>query len=321
MAVDAPSPIRPRVLTITHNPPVPRERGRKLHEVLRWNDPEPLAQRYVADVREASHGLVQYEIVAQREAGTFPAKLDGFAYSVDSYLASWRARSGFHHPDAVDYHRLLAEFDVIPQINSGAIDEVWLFGFPYAGYYESIMVGPGAFWCNAPPLGAPGPFSYRGLTRPPAAQRRFVVMGFNYERGVGEMLEDLGHRAESIMGKVYEGVRGEANLWERFTRYDLTHPGRAECGNVHFAPSSVRDYDWGNRRPVLSRCDDWDNFPNFKGTVRTVDCRDWGSGDIRLHHLWWFKHFPHRAGETGGRLNNWWEYVIRVDSREVEKFV
>ncbi len=321
MTTPAPQPIHSRVLTITHDPHVPRERGRRLHEVLRWNDPDDLARRYVADVREASHGLINYEIVAQRASDSFPAKLDGFAYSVDSYLASWRARSGFHHPDAVDYHRLLAEFDVIPQVKSGAIDEVWLFGFPYAGYYESIMVGPGAFWCNAPPLAAPGPFSHRGLTRPPAAQRRVVVMGFNYERGVGEMLEDLGHRAESILAKVYDGVRGDANLWERFTRYDLTHPGRAECGNVHFAPSSLRDYDWGNRRPVLSRCDDWLNFPDFKGAVRTVDCRDWGNGDIRLHHLWWFRHFPHHLGETAGRLNNWWEYVIRVDSPVLEKFL
>jgi hypothetical protein len=321
MATAAPRPLHSRVLTITHNPFVPQERGRRLHEVLRWNDPAELARRYVDDVREASHGLVHYEIVAQREANSFPAKQDGFAYTVDSYLASWRARSGFHHPDAVDYHRLLAEFDVIPQINSGAIDEVWLFGFPYAGYYESLMVGPGAFWCNSPPLGAPGPHSYRGLARPPQAQRRFVVMGFNYERGVGEMLEDLGHRAESIMAKVYTGVRGEANLWERFTRYDLTHPGRAECGNVHFAPSSVRDYDWGNRRPVLSRCDDWYNFPDFKGAVRTVDCREWGNGDIRLHHLWWFRHFPHLPGETGGRLNNWWEYIIQVASPALERFV
>jgi hypothetical protein len=314
-------PLRPRVLAITHDPHVPRERGRKLHEVLRWNDPAELVGRYIADVREASHGLVQYEIAAQRESDTFPAKQDGFAYTVDSYLAAWRARSGFHHPDAVDYHRLLAEFDVIPQINSGEIDEVWLFGFPYAGYYESHMAGPRAFWCNSPPLGAPGPFSYRGVERPPPVQRRFVIMGFNYERGVGEMLEDLGHRAESIMAKVYDGVRGEANLWERFTRYDLTHPGRAECGNVHFAPSSLRDYDWGNRRPVLSRCDDWHNFPQFKGTVRTVDCREWGNGDIRLHHLWWFRHLPHVPGETNGRLNNWWEYIIRVDGAALEKFI
>ncbi len=298
MLASAPASLTRRVLSITHAPTIPSAGGRKLWEVLNWRNPDDLAQKYIADVREASHGLVNFEVAARVEVDAFPVKQDGFRYTPETYLDCWRARAGFHHPDAVDYHRLLAEFDISAQINSGAIDEVWLFGFPYAGYYESIMAGPGAFWCNAPAL------------EPTPAARRFVIMGFNYERGVGEMLEDLGHRAESMLMKVFENKTGAANLWERFTRYDKTHPDQAECGNVHFTPNSTSDYDWGSRRKVLSRCDDWLNFPNFQGVERKVDCRDWGNGDIRLHHLWWFKHFPHVAGETEGVSNNWWEYVV-----------
>jgi hypothetical protein len=259
-------------------------------------------------VRGASLAYAQYEIAERIEVGGFPLKADGFRYTEESFLRCWRARSGFHQPDLVDYHALLDEFDVIRKINSGAIDEVWLFGFPYAGYYESIMVGPGAFWCNAPPLQHRAGAGRAGTS--PAPTRRFVIMGFNYERGAGEMLEDLGHRAESIMSKVFEHTRGEANLWERFTRHDKTHPGRAECGNVHFAPNSLRDYDWGDTRPVKSKCDDWLNFPHFTGATRTVNCNEWGDGDIRLHHLWWFKHFPHVEGETNGIANNWWTYIL-----------
>ena len=299
MTSPAPQPIHSRVLTITHDPHVPRERGRRLHEVLRWNDPEELARRYVADVREASHGLVRYEIVAQRSSDSFPAKLDGFAYSVDSYLASWRARSGFHHPDAVDYHRLLAEFDVIPQINSGAIDEVWLFGFPYAGYYESIMVGPGAFWCNAPPL-----------DKTDNANRRFVIMGYNYQRGRGEMLENHGHRAESILTHVFRHLKGDENLYERFTRYDQKNPGQAEVGIVHYAPNSVKDYDWGNKTKVKSKADNWKNFPNLAGEPRVVDDKEWGSGDTLAHHIWWFQHMPHITGGKDGVAYNWMKYVV-----------
>src|SRR3954452_9275251 len=114
------------------------------------------------------------------------------------------------------------------------------------------MVGPGAHWCNAPPLD--------GV----ACRRRFIVMGFNYERGVGEMLENFGHRTESILAHVYrDAPRGHA--WERFAAYDAIAPGAAGCGNVHFAPNSVRDYDWGNRRPVWSTCDDWLRYPNIVG--------------------------------------------------------
>jgi hypothetical protein len=124
------------------------------------------------------------------------------------------------------------------------------------------------------------------------------------------MLEDLGHRAESILSKVYERAPGEANLFKRFCRYDKTHPGQAECGDVHFAPNSARDYDWGNPTPVLSHCDNWYRFPDLSGAPRTVTCAEWGNGDIRGHHKWWLRHFPHFEGERNGISMNWWEYVI-----------
>ena len=56
-------------------------------------------------------------------------------------------------------------------------------------FYESIMGGAGAFWCNAPPM--------KNTAQCP---RRFVVMGFNYERYVGEMLEILRppHRIDPV---------------------------------------------------------------------------------------------------------------------------
>jgi hypothetical protein len=124
------------------------------------------------------------------------------------------------------------------------------------------------------------------------------------------MLEDLGHRAESILYQVFQGTRGADNLFERFTRYDQKYPGRAEVGNVHFAPNSVRDYDWGNPRVVPSRHHTWYQFPDLSGGPRPVNSATWGGGDIRLHHLWWLRHFPHINGERGGISYNWWQYVI-----------
>lgn len=298
-------PIERRVLMIVHNPTFPMRGGQKLHQVFNWNDPDTLARQYVADVREASHGYANYTIAERVEVDGFPIKQDGFAYTPQGYLDAWRTRR-FHDPDGVDYPRLVREFDMVEKVSSGAIDEVWLFGFPYEGCWESTMAGPGAFWCNSPPLAGTEP-----------AARRFVIMGFNFERGVGEMLEDLGHRTESIMSKVFERTRGPANLWERFTRYDQTHPGRAECGTVHFAPNSLRDYDWGNPRPVWSRCDTWRRFPDLAGEPRRVTCAEWGNGDIRRHHLWWLSHLPPWPGETHGISHNWWQYVIDPNTVQV----
>ncbi|HRF48965.1 MAG TPA: hypothetical protein PLC98_15145 [Anaerolineales bacterium] len=294
-----PMPIQRRVLMIVHNPTVPAAGGRTLTAALGWNDPGMLAERYCADVAECSHGLADFRVVERIDVDGFPVKLDGFAYTPDDYLRNWQRRTGWHRPDGVDYLRLIAEFDLTARIASGAIDEVWLFGGPYFGYYESIMGGPGAVVCNAPPL--------RGAE---AAGRRFVIMGFNYERGVGEMLEDLGHRAESILSHAYRHTADADNLWERFTRHERTHPGQAECGTVHFAPNSERDYDWGNPRPVVSRSRAWLRFPDLEATARREACAEWGNGDIRRHHLWWLSRFPHIDGASGGVAWNWWEPVV-----------
>jgi hypothetical protein len=202
-------------------------------------------------------------------------------------------------PQEANYAAILAQFNVLNRIARGEIDEVWIFGFPHAGFYESTMGGPGAFWCNAPPL-----------ANTAASKRRFVVMGFSFERGVGEMHESYGHRAESIMEKTFSKLTGDANLWQRFIRYDKAAPGKAACGNIHFAPSSQADYDWGNMTPVKSECYDWLlNFPNFKGDVRIVTAAEWGGGEIRAHHKWWFNHFPRVAGRKNGIHNNWWQYI------------
>jgi hypothetical protein len=304
-ASGSPSPIRPHVFMLIHNPVIRSQGGRKLSDLLAWNDPDWLAQQYIKDVQEASYGYANYEIVERMEVDGCPVKADGFAYTAEDYYQRWYTRTGWHQPDLVDYGRLMSQFQMIGRINDGRIDEVWLFGFPYAGYYESIMAGPGAFWCNAPPI------------ENRQARRRFVIMGFNFERGVGEMLENLGHRTESIMRHVYRHKRGQANLWERFTRYDKTHPGQAECGNVHFAPNSQRDYDWGNTRQVPGRCDNWLTFPDLSGEPKLVNCREWGNGDIRQHHLWWLRHLPCVTGSADGISHNWWEYV--VDPNKVSK--
>jgi hypothetical protein len=291
-------PVAPRVLMIVHDPPAPSEGGRRLHEVFGWNDPARLAQGYADDLRAASGGYLNYRIVERIDADWFPVKLDGFRYTAESYLRAWRTRT-FHEPDRIDYEAQVRAFRLIERYNRDEFDEVWFFAFPYSGDYESTMVGPGAFWCNAPPV-----------PNTDDARRRFVIMAFNYERGVDCMLENFGHRVESIMSRVYERLGRERDMWELFTRYDKIAPGRAHCGNVHFAPNSERDYDWGNPRPVTSYCDDWYSYPELPGRARTVTCAEWGGGDMRLHHLWWLGHLPRVPGTTGGVANNWWEYVV-----------
>lgn len=285
-------PITLKVALITHDPPIPERGGLPLSRVMGWNDAETLAAQYIADLRACSGGIADYRIVMRRHYTDFPVKIDGFRYDSATYLAAWERRMPAHQPDEADYERLLDQIGLAAELERGELDELWLFAFPYAGYYESRMVGVDAFWCNAPPL------------RLPHARRRYIVMGFNVERGVDCMLENFGHRVESIMAHVYRHHPPERNLWDRFTRLD-------ECGNVHFAPSSARDYDWGNPRPVWARADAWYQFPDLSAPARVMRCAEWGGGDMRLHHLWWLDHLPRVAGETDGIANNWWRYVLQ----------
>lgn len=289
-----------KVLVIVFDPVMDKATGVTLSQRQKWYRPADLITGFMADMLQVSGGMARYQIVQRVDVDEFPAKTDGFRYNPQTYLDVLHGVTSPHVPQEVNYNAIITKYNILQRVAKGEIDEVWIFGFPHAGFYESTMGGPGAFWCNAPPL-----------KNTEASKRRFVVMGFSYERYIGEMHESYGHRAESIMEKTFSKLSGGANLWKRFIQYEKTSPGKAACGNIHFAPNSQSDYDWNNPNPVQSECYDWQlNFPNFKGDVRTVGPSEWGGGDIRAHHKWWFNHFPRVAGRKNGIHNNWWQYVV-----------
>lgn len=293
-------PAHSKVLLIVYDPVMDASGGVRLSQHRNWYNPTDLVDGFLADLNEVSGGMAHYEIVERIDVDEFPAKADGFQYTPQTYLDVLNRTAPPRMPQEANYHAILAKYNILQRVARNEIDEVWIFGFPHAGFYESVMAGPGAFWCNAPPL-----------QNTSATGRRFVIMGFSYERHIGEMFEAYGHRAESLMERTFMKLTGEANLWRRFIRYEKVAPGKSACGNIHFAPNSRTDYDWGNPTPVKSECYDWRlNFPNFKGDIRTVDASEWGGGDIRAHHKWWFDHFPRVSGRQNGIHNNWWQYVV-----------
>lgn len=288
-----------RVLSIIYNPVMDTDTGEKLSQRTGWYNPDDLVVGFSAEITENSYGMAHYEIAERIEVDGFPLLEDGFRYSPSLYLDVLNQKTPAHEPHKVDYQAILDKFNITERIEQNEIDEVWIFAFPYGGLYESTMAGKGAFWCNAPALSGTQHIS-----------RKFIIMGFSYERGVGEMMESFSHRVESLMERTFVKTHGNDNLWERFTRYDKQNPGQAEVGSVHFAPNSERDYDWGNPKFVPSKCYDWYTFPNFTGDTRQVNAGEWGNGDLRLHHRWWLRHIPHVAGRQKGIHNNWWQYIL-----------
>lgn len=138
-------------------------------------------------------------------------------------------------------------------------------------------------------------------------------MGFNYERGVAEMLHDLCHRTESTMARVYGGWEVDKldNNWARFAaNYNQSH-GVAAVGTCHWPPNAEQDYDYANMRDVESSADDWLNYPRMTGAKKMVSAKTWKGPDYQRNYLkWWFSHLPKAPGiNMDGRQNNWWKYV------------
>lgn len=292
--------MRPKVLVVNFDPIIRSEGGKRLHEVGKWQDPHYLVEAYRSDLRECSGKTVQYEIKEWQDIDQFPKKQDKFQYSEEEFLKCMKSGKGWHQPDAFDYQAFIREYKLVERVESGEIDEVWVMSMPYSGMWESTMVGDNAYECNSDPVA--------GIK----CKRNFVIMGFNYERGVGEMLEDMGHRTESIMWHVYERwIPKPINTWCKFTLRDKDIPGESGVGSVHFAPNSTKDYEWGARTYVMSYCDDWLDYPNMTGKKRVVTGSDWGNGDIRGHHRWWLNHLPKAEGRgPDGKLANWWKYTV-----------
>ena len=310
----APALIHKKYLLISVNPPMPSFGGVRVNDYFNWNDPYELAMGFVSDIYETSNHALLYSEAARIDTTDFMKKSTGFTFDDNAYASCVNNRGGPDCSDMIDYRAFLQEYNVCGWLNNGSIDEVWVFGGPWMGMYEANQAGTGAFDTNGPVITGT------------SCSRILNIFGFNPERGVAEMDEDMGHRLEGTMTQVYgnwkTGYSGidspisslaGLSTWDKFTLCDKKFSGNAQCGFVHYAPNSDRDYDWTNAAPVTSGCDDWLDYPNLSGTTKTMTCADWGcssSDPAREHKKWWFLHIPHASGTApDGKVANWWAYV------------
>lgn len=193
----------PKVLTIDFRPAaIPRD----------WFASDLLVQQYIDAMRLASANTLVYQVTQKIAAPKYPLLLDGRQYTNVTWAAALADdHKAFRDPHnaymLADYNRIIQDFNLIQLVLDNKIDEVWMFGGPYFGFYESRMVGQNAFWVNGP-----------GMER---NCRRFVIMGFNYQRSVREMVHDFGHRSESILARKY----GSQNFLQPF--YSAQPPAAA----------------------------------------------------------------------------------------------
>jgi cell division septation protein DedD len=279
--------------------------GLDLNTYMGWPAYSSLVQGVINSFQNASHGQLQYTI-AQTQVVTneWPVKIDGFRYTETTYLQVMQGLVAAHSPDEVNYDQIIDQFDVCGKLNRGEIDELWMYGAPYFGFYESRLVGPNAYFYNSPPL-----------TATHNCNKLLPIMGLSYERGVAEAVHSFGHRAEATMTKVYGSWQQNsvAHNWDRFGLVKAQSPdyGYSGCGSVHYPPNGQSDYDYGNPASVLTNCNDFSNYPNLNDPLTVAQpatCAVWNC-DHLSYMLYWFNHLPFNTYcGPDSVANNWWSY-------------
>lgn len=312
-------PIHRRVMVLEFNPVIESHGSRRLNDVMGWRNPLVLEDQYTRYLESASSQVVQYTVAQRVRLDQFPSRTDGTVYTDDQYIACFRAKT-CNERETLNYRKVLTDHRVCEKFNAGEIDELWLWGGPFFGYWEANMAGTGAFDTNGAVV--------TGTT----CQGKLNIMGFNYEREPERMLEDMGHRVEGTMVHLFGGVwrngylklpnpfPANANVFERFTARGFDNT-TAACGNIHGSLNTpVYDrinnawgYDFTNPNLERNTCDDWDRYPNLTGATTTNNCTRWGCNDLGWH-TYWLSKIPKYVGTHNGLHNNWWVYMLDWDA-------
>jgi hypothetical protein len=305
------APLTVRVLVLNYDPIVPAENHRRLSEVFGWNNPAKLATEYREAMEYASGGYLRFEIVAWRNLNEIYAQEDGHRYTVEEYVRNRRQGKGWRERGMADYPRLLREQHVVPLVDDGLVDEVWVFSDHFFGLWEASMAGPGAFFING------------GVYPQVPSRRPFAFYGFNYERGVAEMVHDASHRTESTLNRAYGqwNLKDPRNNWEKFSANDKQSGGVAGVGTCHWPANAEGDYDYGNPRVVASWADTFLKCPQVDFARKPVSRATWSKGpDYHLDYMkWYFSHIPRAPGvNPDGRLNNWFKYIFDFQSYDAK---
>lgn len=289
------------VALLIFNPKLPSKNNIRLIDYMHWNSPQALADLYILEVRNVSHNIVNYSVVQILETDSIPVKMDGFIFTPDSYLDCISGKAACRNTtDFADYENIIRDFGICEKVNNREIDELWMFGAPWFGFYEANMTGPGSFWTNGPIIGNNN------------CSRSIPIMGFSYERGVSEMLEDLGHRSEGTLSTFMGNQLNHNGYgWSNYRTNIGTDPSENVfgCGDIHHPPNASSDYLYGISNSVNSNCEDWNNYPDRKNIIQNINCNLWECNSLG-YFRYWFSHLPHFSGtDSNGKFNNWWKYI------------
>ena len=132
-------------MVLNYLPKLESQNNQTLVQLKNWNDPRALSDQFIESVSEASRGYLNYKITSWQDVDAIPVKQDGFQYTDETYLKCLQDHGTCHASDITNYNKILTQFSVCDKVNQNQIDELWLWGGPWFGYYEARIAGPNAF--------------------------------------------------------------------------------------------------------------------------------------------------------------------------------
>lgn len=319
-------------------------------QVCKWYAPSDVVEYAIAACAAAWDGAVEFKIVHWTNVNMFPHFMNTdsppYYYSTNrwgekryrtdnehywmEYTSGWKW-GGTPTPDAKmgqygywimltnDFPHLLA------MVDRGEVDTIFTPGGPYFGMWETQMAGKGAYYCNSPPVGTTN-------------ERLVVIGGIGYTERKGSGLHNYGHGlGETGLGSwFFNNVLGYDNnksgytnvndfvLFTRCAKFTGASGQPIHCGNTHFAPNSVADYEYNSSSSVWCSADQWYSYPLMTNAARWMNNADWSTyaspftyEDDRFQ-MWWWNHLPRYMGSQfanpvdrfrKGHMNNWLSYI------------
>ncbi len=349
--------INPILNTISNKPRVSeyfkQDKERALQEVI--NDLEDGSHNYlkIITTREYLNEFPTYKKEITLANGKKGYRYDEATFlKRDKYSRNWYnyIYNEYANPSeySFDYDYIIDKYDLINKRNNHEFDAVWLLTIDPASTYETMMVGRSAFYFNSNAYIADcdnfqlnnisisrrdsniHAFShgYEGLMRAVFNRYEESFLDYSKKNSYPYYYVDYNSYDKNKVTIENEKDFNNLNYWEKFVLNTYTNTGNyASVGNVHFPFNGEKDYDYSNKKKVLSNWEEWNHYPNVKWNFKSSDNSVWINHHInklltdkdekdpdRLYIRFWLYMMPHIPGYTkDGYINNWWKYYYSLD--------
>ena len=274
--------------------------------------------------------------------------LDYYVYDTIEFLSAIPESPQF--PNRPDYMQILNDINICNYVDNFGVKEVLMWGYHHgdiAPEESDMAMGTLSqnFWNMPQPIPNSklkvkenaqwGDLSNSAQSNDlPICQHTYTLVNPVYEPSYDNAVHNHLHQIENVLafaGGDYWCDGGFVNnecvnpaytpnmFWDRFGgKWYNVEQGNWICGNGHFPPNVINDYDYSNSNIALTSCPNWK--PDGSGTLESVDCSNWGCNTLG-YYIWWMQNIP---GKDNGliynnkQLRNWWEFIGDFDSAVAE---